>query len=319
MGRIARLVDRVLETSVVLSFTRIGYLVRSRLFRWTPLPDMHGKVCVITGASSGLGKEMARHYARTGATVIVLARDQAKAVAVIDELAGDVGANRFIFVTCDTSSLDSVRHAAADIRRHTDRVDVLIHNAGAIYESFTPSVDGLESTIATQVTGPFLLTTLLLAPLAAASPGRVIMVSSGGMYTWKFSMDDLMMSPNDFDGVKAYAHAKRAQVMLGHEWARRAPSSDVLFASMHPGWSATPGLAKSLPTFYRFLKPFLRTPYEGIDTVLWLSHTDELRWRNGAFFFDRQVRSEYRFTTAPKQPLAQQLALWNWCVAATKR
>jgi hypothetical protein len=138
------------------------------------------------------------------------------------------------------------------------------------------------------------------------------------MYTWKFTLSDLVMTPATFDGVKAYARVKRAQVVLTHELALRHDPRAMLFASTHPGWSDTPGLAVSLPTFYRFIRRWLRTPSEGIDTLLWLMTTPTLARHDGQFFLDRRPRSEYKMLgTRSSSPGDDQRTLYEWCEKQT--
>jgi len=315
---IARAIDATLEGTVVLSFSRVGYAVRSRLGQWEPLPRLNGRWVVITGATSGLGLAAAEAVTRAGANVILVGRSETKTRGVCEGLVKQFPSATVFPVIADTGSLEAVRAAAVTIASLTDTVDVLVHNAGAIAPSFTESPEGLEVTVASQLTGPFLLTTLLEPLLTKAAPGRVLTMSSGGMYTWKFTLSDLVMTPATFDGVKAYARVKRAQVVLTHELALRHDPRAMLFASTHPGWSDTPGLAVSLPTFYRFIRRWLRTPSEGIDTLLWLMTTPTLARHDGQFFLDRRPRSEYKMLgTRSSSPGDDQRTLYEWCEEQT--
>jgi NAD(P)-dependent dehydrogenase (short-subunit alcohol dehydrogenase family) len=172
------------------------------------------------------------------------------------------------------------------------------------------SVDGHERTFATHVLGPFLLTTLLLPRLR-----RVVTMSSGGMYTQRFSLDDVEMGPDGWSGSTAYARAKRAQVVLNGEWARRVPPSQVVFHAMHPGWVDTPGLATGLPGFARLARPLLRTPDDGADTAVWLAGSAEALASSGDLWLDRRRRSEHRvpWTRGGDDPAL----LWDRCVTRT--
>ena len=115
-------------------------------------------------------------------------------------------------------------------------------------------------------------------------------VSSGGMYTQRLDLGLLDAGPEAFDGVTAYAKAKRAQVVLNREWARRAAASGVTFHAMHPGWVDTPGIHESLPDFARVMGPLLRTPEQGADTMVWLAAAREPLTTNGQFWLDRHRR-----------------------------
>ena len=135
----------------------------------------------------------------------------------------------------------------------------------------TVLADGTEATIASQVVGPTLLTSLLLERLGGSAPGRVITVSSGGMYTAGLTVRRLQMDASDYHGSKQYALAKRAQVTLNEMWAERVDPGSVVFHSMHPGWADTPGVQESLPTFRRIVGPLLRDADQGADTMVWLA------------------------------------------------
>jgi dehydrogenase/reductase SDR family member 12 len=186
------------------------------------------------------------------------------------------------------------------------------------------SADGFELTVATHVLGPFRLTWDLAPHLHRAGRSTIVTVSSGGMYTERFDLDRLEMDPAHYDGVRAYARAKRAQVVLAHEWSRRWSARGVTSYAMHPGWVDTPGLASGLPSF-TLLGPLLRRPEEGADTAVWLA-TGAARspgTPNGAarksvedgFWHDRRLRGEYYLPwTRPGDGLDEQgRQLWDWC------
>ena len=133
-------------------------------------------------------------------------------------------------------------------------------------------------TFATNVVGPFLLTNLLIPMLEASAPARIINVSSGGMYSQKIGVDDLQSEQGDFDGADACTRVPNArEVILTELWARGCAGTGVVVHAMHPGWADTPGVATSLPRFYRVTKPLLRTPAQGADTIVWLGAAAEPR------------------------------------------
>jgi NAD(P)-dependent dehydrogenase (short-subunit alcohol dehydrogenase family) len=160
----------------------------------------------------------------------------------------------------DLENLDAVRAFARGFRATHDRLDALIHNAGAIHPEFRTDGAGTELTILGQVVAPFLLTTLLMPALLAAAPSRVITVSSGGMYTQRLDPGTLQLPASHYQGVTAYARANRAQVALSREWARRLAGTGVAFHAMHPGWADTPGVAAALPGFHRITRPICSHP-----------------------------------------------------------
>jgi NAD(P)-dependent dehydrogenase (short-subunit alcohol dehydrogenase family) len=315
MNAIATVVDKTLEATVVGSFTRYGYLARRRCEHWGEPSSMRGETVLVTGATSGLGLAMATRLASLGAAVRFVARDRERARTVRDDIVHaslNVDVEYFI---ADMSELESVRELGAWVGDTTATLDVLIHNAGAITATRTLTSEGYEVTVASQILGPFILNQLLLPLLRSAGGSRVISVSSGGMYSQRFDIDRLEMGA-DYDGVTAYARSKRAQVVMTHEWARRVEPVNVAFHCMHPGWVDTPGVRTSLPTFNRVMGRSLRSPDQGIDTVIWLATDDSLIPASGGFWFDRHRRGEYRVPgTRAQRPLDDQRALWAWCEA----
>jgi dehydrogenase/reductase SDR family member 12 len=312
---LARFLDGALEAPVVTSFTRIGYDARSRLGHWTKLADyrLGGRVIVVTGASSGLGLVAAEQFAACGATVVLLGRDRAKTQRVRDDIAARTGNDALEVVVADMGDLAAVRAAAAQLQAAHPRIDVLVHNAGALTADRRVASSGVEQTVASQVVGPFLLTTLLLPQLRAVGPGRVVTVSSGGMYASPLRVADLQMG-DDYRGSEQYARAKRAQVTLNEMWAERVSPHDVVFHAMHPGWADTPGVRESLPTFRKVVGPLLRTPLQGADTLVWLAADDgEPLLSSGKFWLDRAVRSIHKLpTTRRSDTPARRAELWDW-------
>jgi NAD(P)-dependent dehydrogenase (short-subunit alcohol dehydrogenase family) len=114
------------------------------------------------------------------------------------------------------------------------------------------------------------------------------------MYTQRLDLGDLETAPDDYDGKVAYARAKRARVVLNHEWARRVPSTEIVSHAMHPGSAHTPGIVSGLPRFQPVMRPLLRTPEQGADTVVWLASTGEALGSTTSFWLDRRRRSEHR-------------------------
>ena len=311
-----RLIDAALEGLVVPSFTRIGLGERRRLFGWRSLDsyDLSGRVVAITGATSGLGRAAAVQIARDGAAVLVLGRSRNKTERVAAEIRIETGNAGVSAIIAEMGDLGSVRRAAEEILAAHDRLDVLIHNAGALTHQRVDAPDGTEATIASQVIGPFLLTSLLLDRLQESAPARVITMSSGGMYSVGLTVDYLQMSAGEYNGSKQYALAKRARVTLNEMWARRIDSQKAVFHSMHPGWADTPGVEESLPTFRKIVGPLLRDAAGGADTVVWLAADDgEPLASSGGFWLDRRVRSIHRLPgTRRSDTAARRSELWEW-------
>jgi dehydrogenase/reductase SDR family protein 12 len=313
------LIDDALEVSIVGSFSRIGYLTRHRIHGWSePRPGaLAGRTVLVTGPTSGLGRATSAALADLGARVILLGRSRDRLQALSTELMSMHGADRFPCVVADMSSLSAVDEAVERIRSSEEQLDVIVDNAGAIHPRRQLSADGIESTLATMVVGPFVLVSGLL-PLLEESAGRVISVVSGGLYAQPLDLDDLQSERSPFDGTRAYARAKRASVALVREWARRRRDAGTRFNAMHPGWADTPGLAEALPGFHRLMGPLLRTPEEGIDTTLWLATDPEAGRRGGELFLDRRARPFDRVPMT-RLDLAARRRLWDIVVGLSGR
>lgn len=313
---VARLVDAAMEITVVPSFTSIGSSVRRRLDHWRPLDsyDLTGRTVVVTGATSGLGAAAAHRFAALGARVVVVGRDPDKTDRTRAAIVEATGSRRVDTAIADMADLTAVRALAADLADRLPPIDVLVHNAGALTATRTTNRDGVETTVAAQVLGPFLLTHLLLPRLRGAAPGRVITVSSGGMYAAGLTVDHLQMDAADYRGSEQYARAKRAQVTLNELWAQHVPSHAVVFHAMHPGWADTPGVAASLPGFRRVTGPLLRDADDGADTMVWLAADAEPLASSGGFWHDRRRRSIHRLPTTRRTDTPERRSeLWAWC------
>ena len=317
---VAAVVDEVLEATVVGSFSSVGVALRSRTAGWIPPPRMDGKRVLVTGATSGIGLAIAKGVASLGAEVVLTARGPDRAERAVAQVREAVPGAEVSYLLADMGEFDEVRGLADAFLADHDRLDVLVHNAGALIKELTLTGSGTELTVASQVAAPFLLTGELLPALSAGTPARVIQVSSGGMYTQKFDLATLEMGPDKYDGTVAYARAKRAQLVLMHEWVRRTGGSGISFQSMHPGWADTPGVRHSLPGFAKVMGPFLRTPGQGADTAVWLSASPLTSETEGGFWLDRRPRWEHKvpWTRLSKSDFERAGAdLWAWCAART--
>jgi dehydrogenase/reductase SDR family member 12 len=307
-------VDAALDALVVPGFSRIGLAARTRLlpeFAAGELPRLDGKTVIITGATSGIGYAAAVALARHGAVIHFLARDRGRAERARRGIAAASGAASVSYGLADLEDLESVRAFAGQFRAAHDSLDVLIHNAGTIHPSFRADPAGIELTILGQVVAPYLLTRLLLPALRAAAPSRVITVSSGGMYTQRLDPATLQLPASRYRGATAYARAKRAQVALSREWARRMAGTGVAFHAMHPGWVDTPGIAAALPRFRRVTRPILLTPEQGADTITWLAAMPPELLGSGRFWHDRRPRPEHLLPWTPDKDPAAARELWD--------
>jgi len=307
---ISAFLDSALDLSVIGGYSRIGFALRSRSWAPPAAAPLAGRVVAISGASSGIGRAAAEMCLERGARVILLVRDAQRGERVRAELASRGPVE---LLNCELSSLDSVRACAREIAERHAALDVLINNAGLLPDRRELSADGIELSFATNVLGPFLLTAALVPALRASTAARIINVSSGGMYTQGIHADDLQFEHGSYSGAVAYARAKRAQVVLTELWARRLPGVGV--HAMHPGWVDTPGIAHSLPRFRRTLRPLLRTPAQGADTIVWLCWAPDLP--SGRFWQDRRRRPTHLLPGTRERP-GERERLWAECARLSR-
>lgn len=309
LNSLSVVLDTALDRTVVPGFSAIGYAVRRRLPTWPPDPvprALAGAHVAVTGATSGLGHATARQLGALGAHVHLIVRDAERAEEVAAGLAGPS-----TVWTCDLSDLHSVRRCAHEMSAAAPPLAGLVHNAGALPSARTESAQGHELTMALHVLGPVLLTELL-QPLLAAQQARVVFVTSGGMYAQPLPVGDPDYTTGTYSGATAYARSKRTQVELLGILAERW--SELRVYAMHPGWAATPGVTRSLPTFNRLVNPILRDPDAGADTTTWLLATDPLP-PDGGLWMDRRERSTTILgRNGPTEDQRQRM--WQWVTAA---
>jgi NAD(P)-dependent dehydrogenase (short-subunit alcohol dehydrogenase family) len=272
-----------------LRFTAGGY----RAAGLPPVVDrMDGRTVVITGATSGIGEAAAVALSRLGARVVLVGRHAAKLEATRAMLLADNGGD-IAMQQADLESMAEVEALGMRLLASEPQIDVLINNAGALFAERAVTVEGHERCLAINLLAPYLLTERLLPKLRACGtalqPSRIVNVSSGGMYLQKLVLDDLENAQGRYDGAKAYARAKRGLVALTIDWARQLADAPVVVHAMHPGWVDTPGIVRSLPGFHRAMKPWLRTPQQGADTIVWLAASPRVATARGNFWLDRQA------------------------------
>ncbi len=294
------MLDKLLDKSVV-GYTALGYRLRSHGKIET---DLTGRVAVVTGATSGLGRQTASELARLGASVTLVGRNPDKTAAVVESIRRETGNSKLRAEIADLSEMEQIR-ALAD--RIEAPVHILVNNAGVLLPERSETREGFETSFATNLLGHFLLTNLLASKLER--PARIVNVSSGGMYTQRIRLDDLQMKRGRYDGAVAYARAKRGQVILTELWAAALHGRGVVVHSMHPGWADTPGVSDSLPRFYKLTKPLLRTPAQGADTIVWLCASDAAGQSTGQFWHDRRPRPTHRFAKTRESPEERE-SLW---------
>jgi len=185
-------------------------------------------------------------------------------------------------------------HALAErLLERGEPLDVLVNNAGALFNPRQETDEGFEKSFALLLLGPYILTQRLHPLLAAARDARVVNVSSGGMYSQKIQVEDLQSQSGTYSGSVAYARAKRGLMILTEVWAQRWREDGIVVNAMHPGWADTPGVQTALPGFYRVTRKLLRSPEEGADTVVWLAASTEAGEVSGEFWLDRQIHPSH--------------------------
>lgn len=315
MARLRAVLGSVLDKTIVFSFDQTGYRLHSSSFVADDVDvDMTGRVCLITGANAGVGRAVASALATRGAHVRLLCRNAERGAEAVAAIRRQSKNDQVHVDVLDVASLADIRTFVG--RLPVDKVDVLVHNAGGILDARSDTAEGLERTFATHVAGPFLLTELLAGKLQAAGSSRVIFVASGGMYTQKLEIDDIQWRQRPYDGIVAYALAKRAQVGLAEHWAARHAPRGVAFFSMHPGWVDSAAVRTSLPHFWRVMHPLLRTADEGADTVLWLAVNPKIADRTGLFWFDRRNQKTHLVGWTREDP-GESERLWSLCASVT--
>lgn len=249
---------------------------------------MTGRVCLVTGATSGIGRATALGLARLGATVALVARDQRRGEAAAAEIRAATGSSVELLLG-DLSVQASVRELAHEALARLEGLHVLVNNAGVSLRRRSLTPDGLETTFAVNHLAPYLLTNLLLERLKASAPSRIVTVTSTGFRHGRIRFDDLQ-GERHWSGIRAYNQSKLANALFTRELARRLESSGVTANCVHPGVVRTNlGLDSRLFRIMSvFFKPFLLSPEEGAATPVYVAAAPELEGISGKLFIKKQ-------------------------------
>jgi len=252
---------------------------------------MQGQVCVITGATSGIGKAAAAALARQGAEVIVVGRDPGRAEATAAAIQAD-GAPPPKVEIADLARLDQVRALAGRLNQTLDRIDVLINNAGLVLNERQVTPDGYEHVFAVNHLAPFLLTNLLRPKLTASAPARVITVSSDAHTAARLDLDDPNLE-HGWSSWRSYSNSKLANILFTRELARRLDGTGVTANCLHPGVVRT-GFGRDARPLMRvgitIAKPFMLSPDRGADTMVYLASSPDVAAKTGGYYVKRQLR-----------------------------
>jgi NAD(P)-dependent dehydrogenase (short-subunit alcohol dehydrogenase family) len=270
--------------------------------------DMIGKVCIVTGSSSGIGKETAAELAGMGATVIMLVRNRERGESAMQEILRRFPDAKLELLVADLSIVNEIRRAAAEFKTRHERLDVLVNNAGGVSGKRTLTPDGLEMTFAVNYLAPFLLTHELLDVLVASAPSRIVNVSSTAHNMGRVDLDDLQ-SERRYGALRTYGSAKLMNIMFTYELARRLDSSGVAVNVLHPGFVATNfgrDSNRAIRFFYRIARPFERNSHEGAKTSVYLASSTEVEGVSGKYFYDSKPKE----SSSASYDIERQKQLW---------
>ncbi len=263
---------------------------------------MIGKTCLVTGANSGIGKEIARGLAAEGARVLMVARSPERGEAARAEVAESTDNDSVELLLCDLSSQRQVRGLADEVLERCGELHVLVNNAGLTLGERTLTEDGIEATFAINHLAPFLLTEFLRERLVASAPARVVTVASDAHRGSKIDFED-PSGERKFSSWGAYGQSKLANILFTSELARRLDGTDVTATCLHPGVVRT-GFGRQGPAFVRaFLMVagvFLLTPERGADTAIWLAASSEVDGASGGYYVKRRLAEPSRNARDPE-------------------
>lgn len=252
---------------------------------------MSGRVCLVTGATAGIGKVTARVLAEQGATVIGVGRNANKCAAVAEEIKTKAHNSAVEYLVADLSSMEAVRDLARRFKSKYNHLHVLVNNVGAYFMSRHETVDGLELTFALNHLGVFLLTNLLLDTLKASAPSRIVNVSSAAHVGARLNFDDLQNRKGFGIGWPVYAQSKLANILFTHELARRLEGTGVTVNALHPGFVAS-DFATNNGWLVKLARPLMDlgaiSVEEGAKTTLYLATRPELANVTGKYFVEQK-------------------------------
>lgn len=271
--------------------------------------SLAGKVCLVTGATGGIGYITAHSLAAQGASVVVVSRNAAKCAEAVARIKTQTGNDKLNYLAGDLSNMAQVRAVAEQFLSQYDRLDVLVNNAGAVFATRQTSADGYEMTMALNHLNYFYLTKLLQDRLLASAPARIVNVSSEAHKGGSIRFDDLM-SEKKYSAFGVYAMSKLANVMFTYELARRMEGSDVTANALHPGFVAS-NFGRSNGGMWGMIMPvvqlFAISPEKGAETTIFLASSPEVQGVTGQYFDKkRAVKS-----SVASYDTAAQRRLWD--------
>ncbi len=276
----------------IIDFTRFGYWRNKR--KWRPInSQLTDKHFVITGARRGIGFCAAKQLADMGAALTLVVRKTDDVAVLKDTIVKSTNNENIAIEVADLSLMSQVNKLINRLVEKDLKIDALINNAGALINPRQETFENLEQSFALLLLSPYKLTLGLKKLLQKSAQPIVVNVVSGGMYTQRLQVDELIMSAKAYSGSIAYARAKRALMVVTEYWANAWQNEGFIVNAMHPGWADTPGVQTSLPTFRKVMKRVLRNPSQGADTIVWLTAAREAGLITGKLFLDREPRDTH--------------------------
>ena len=254
---------------------------------------MGGKVVLITGGTSGIGKAAATALAGMGATVVITGRNEERGKRALQEIREESGNDGAELILADLTVQDEVRRLTEELRERHNQLEVLVNNAGLVLSERTETPDGIETQLAINHLAPFLLTNLLLDLLKESAPSRIVTVSSDAHRWAKIDLDDLQ-SRKRYRGMQVYGKTKLANIMFTYELAERLEGTGVTANCLHPGGVNTNfgnNQGGPMNLLFRLFKPFMRSPEQGADTLIYLASSPEVEGMTGKYLADRKVKA----------------------------
>jgi NAD(P)-dependent dehydrogenase (short-subunit alcohol dehydrogenase family) len=271
--------------------------------------NVKGKICLITGATSGIGKETAIELAARGAILVLPVRDIMKGETLKAEILEKTPEAQIEIMPCDLASFDSIRSFVDAFKTRYDQLHILINNAGMWETKKKFSEDGIEMTFAVNHLAPFLLTNLLLKTIKTSAPARIINVSSESHRRGTINFKDLEFSRR-YSGIKAYGQSKLANILFTKKLSQLLKGSGVTANCLHPGFVKT-AIFDTLPRpVFWLMRPFMVTPVKGAETTLYLATSDDVANFRGEYFVDRKPKKPN------KEALRKDIADRLWEISA---
>jgi NAD(P)-dependent dehydrogenase (short-subunit alcohol dehydrogenase family) len=275
--------------------------------------NMNGKICLVTGATNGIGKATAQALAQMGATVVIVGRDAQKAAQVTKEIQAASGNQNVDWLLADLSSQQDIRSLVTEFKSKYSQLHVLVNNAGGTFMTRQLSVDGIEMTFALNHLAYFLVTNLLLDTIKASAPARIINVSSDAHSGGKIDFDNLQ-GERSYSGIGPYGNSKLANILFTTELARRLEGTGVTVNALHPGLVST-GFGKNNPgllmKIMEVVIPLIaRSPEKGAETSIYLVSSPAVQNITGKYFVDCKV------TQPTPQAIDSAVAMKLWDISA---